>query len=65
MVEITENVARPLKPVWVYGGIVSSAAFNLRPHIHETYISVLRESIDSFTADAQSVSKSEPLYYLL
>ncbi|MBQ7513459.1 MAG: hypothetical protein IJS95_03610 [Prevotella sp.] len=50
--ESTENIARLLKSIWVNNGIVSSAAFNLRPHIHETYISVLRESVESFADDA-------------
>ena len=33
-----ENVARLLKSVWICDGMISSAAFNLRPQIRETYI---------------------------
>ena len=63
MVDVKENVARVLKPIWVCDGIVSSAAFSLRPHIHETYISVLREAVDSFSDDALKVSKNIPISY--
>lgn len=63
MLDIKENVARLLKPIWVCNGVVSSAAFSLRPHIHETYISVLRETVDSFSDDAQKVSKNSSITY--
>lgn len=43
------NVARLLKSIWISDGVVSSAAFNLRPQIHETYISVLRSEAESFS----------------
>lgn len=54
------NVARLLKSIWISDGVVSSAAFNLRPQIHETYISVLRSEAESFfknhTQDYSSLS---------
>ena len=43
-----ENVARLMKKIWICDGVISSAAFNLRPQIRETYISVLRECVDTF-----------------
>ena len=52
-----ETVARVLKPIWVFEGAVSSAAFNLRPQLRETYVSVLRENVESFLADLFKVSK--------
>lgn len=36
-----DNVARILKSAWVFDGEISPSAFNLRPQIHETYISVV------------------------
>lgn len=63
MIEPSENAARILKSIWVCDGIISSAAFNLRPHIHETYISVLRETVDSFSKDALKVSKERPVSF--
>ncbi len=63
MIDTTENVARLLKSVWLYDGIISSAAFNLRPHIHETYVSVLREAVSTFYDDAKRVSKKDVVSY--
>lgn len=63
MIEPTENAARLLKSIWVSDGVISSAAFNLRPHIHETYISVLREAVDSFHEDTLKVSKERPIFF--
>ncbi|MCR5455812.1 MAG: hypothetical protein K6F33_12565 [Bacteroidales bacterium] len=60
-----ENVARLLKDVWYSDGIVASAAFNLRPQIHETYISVLRESVNTFNKDITLVCKNLPAYYAI
>lgn len=56
MMDDKENVARLLKSVWVCDGELSPAAFNLRPHMRETYISVLRESCDSFPDDVKTVA---------
>lgn len=47
-----EDVARLLKKCWVYDGKISPTAFSLRPGLRETYISVLRESLDTFREDA-------------
>lgn len=59
-----ENVARVIKSVWLFGGELSPAAFNLRPHIHETYISVLRESCDTFVDDVKTVTHGKlPVVY--
>lgn len=58
-----ENVARLLKSVWYSNGMVSAAAFNLRPQIKETYISVLRNSVDTFRSDMKSICKNLPAYY--
>ena len=60
-----ENVARLLKSVWICDGMISSAAFNLRPQIRETYISVLRENADTFNADVKKVCKKLPVSYAL
>ena len=59
------NVARLLKQVWIYDGVVSSAAFNLRPQIHETYISVLRSEMESFADDIRTISRELPATYAL
>lgn len=60
----SENVARILKSAWVFDGEVSPSAFNLRPHIHETYISVLREACDSFCTDVKDVAHGKlPVRY--
>ncbi len=59
-----ENVARVLKPIWVCDGEISPAAFNLRPHIRETYISVLRESCETFMNDLKVVMRNaSPVSY--
>ena len=59
-----ENVARVIKSVWLFDGELSPAAFNLRPHIHETYISVLRESCDTFVDDVKTVTHGKlPVIY--
>ena len=63
MISGEENIARILKPNWLIMGKVSSAAFNLRPQISETYISVLRENEDSFKEDAKKVSKEKVITY--
>lgn len=60
-----EDVARLLKSVWICDGMISSAAFNLRPQIRETYISVLRENTDTFNADVKKVYKKMPVSYAL
>ncbi len=60
----SENVARVLKTAWVYDGEISPSAFSLRPHIRETYISVLRELCDTFSNDlAEVVHRRSPVYY--
>lgn len=63
MISDEEYIARILKPNWLLGGKVSSAAFNLRPQISETYISVLRENVDCFKEDAKKVSKEKIITY--
>ena len=60
-----ENVARLLKKVWICDGVISSAAFNLRPQIHETYISVLRECVGTFALDIKKICKELPVDYAL
>ena len=59
------NVARLLKSIWISDGVVSSAAFNLRPQIHETYISVLRSEAESFSNDIKMVCRELPTTYAL
>lgn len=60
----SENVARILKSAWVFDGEISPSAFNLRPQIHETYISVLREACDSFSPDVKEVAHGKfPVRY--
>lgn len=64
MMDAQENVARVLKPVWVCDGEISPAAFNLRPHIRETYVSVLRESCKTFMNDLKVVTRNaSPVFY--
>jgi len=64
MMDDKENVARLLKNLWFYDGELSPAAFNLRPQIHESYISVLRESCDSFLKDVKVVTHGKcPVLY--
>lgn len=59
-----ENVARVLKSVWYFDGELSPSAFNLRPQIHETYISVLRKSCATFSNDIDIVTCGKrPVYY--
>ena len=59
----SENVARLLKDIWVSEGEVAPAAFTLRPNLHETYISVLREELPSFRQDALDVSHKKNVRY--
>jgi hypothetical protein len=48
----------------VYEGEISPSAFNLRPHIRETYISVLREICDTFSTDiTEVVHGKSPAFY--
>ena len=63
MAENKNKVARLLKNIWISDGVISSAAFNLRPQIHETYISVLRENVDSFHKDIKIICRQLPVYY--
>lgn len=63
--ENNENVARLLKSIWIYNGVISSAAFNLRPQIKETYISVLKESAETFGTDLVKICKQPPVIYAL
>lgn len=60
-----ENVARLMKKIWICDGVISSAAFNLRPQIRETYISVLRECVDTFAIDIKKICKESPVIYAL
>lgn len=57
-----EDVARLLKPVWIDEGEIAPAAFTLRPNVHETYISVLRESMPTFRQDAFDVTRKKNVY---
>lgn len=50
-----EDVARMLKDIWFCDGEVSPAAFFMRPHLAEFYLSVLREGCESFSQDASIV----------
>lgn len=60
----SENVARVLKSVWLCDGELSPAAFTMRPHIHETYISVLKETCNSFKEDIKTVTHGKfPVSY--
>jgi len=54
-----EDVARVLKPIWLCEGVVSPSAFNLRPHIHESYISVLRHTHAAFVKDVYAVARGQ------
>jgi len=58
MIPNEEFLARILKPNWISMGKVSSAAFSLRAHINESYISVLREQCESFNKDTSRNEKS-------
>ena len=49
----------------VYEGEISPSAFNLRPHIRETYISVLRECMETFALDIKKICKELPVDYAL
>ena len=55
----TEHIARLLKPAWMADGLIGPAAFNLRPRLHETYISVLREEMPTFWQDAMRIVKGK------
>lgn len=59
----SENVARLLKDIWVSGGEIAPAAFTLRPNLHETYISVLREQAPTFRQDALDISHKKIVRY--
>ena len=59
-----EHVARILKSVWLYDGVVSPAAFHLRPSIKESYVSVLREDMDSFQNDLKKVTHDKNGSYM-
>ena len=51
----SKHVARLLKSSWVYQGKVSPTAFQLRPGLKETYISVLCEEMPTFLSDARTI----------
>ena len=55
----TECIARLLKPTWLADGMIASAAFTLRPRLHETYISVLREGMPTFWQDAMRIVRGK------
>lgn len=55
-----EEVARILHQDWVIDGKLQLGAFTLRPN--ETYISVNRPAIESFSKDVASFVKSHPMY---
>lgn len=61
MVSDKEYCARLLRKIWIRNGIIASSAFNLRPSIHETYISLLRESQPSFLKDLYAITKDNPI----
>ena len=61
---VGEDVARILKGIWLTEGEIAPAAFTLRPNIHETYISVLRESMPTFRQDAFIVARKKSIEQL-
>ena len=58
-----ERVARLLKSIWISGREIAPAAFTLRPNLHETYISVLRENQPTFQQDALDISHKRSVRY--
>lgn len=61
MISDKERCARLLKKIWVRNGVVAASAFNLRPAIHEAYISMLREDTLTFGKDIQSITQDNPI----
>ncbi len=56
MIENREDVARILfSPKMIHNGVLLPAAFELRSHISEDYLSVLRSSIPSWKEEMQLV----------
>lgn len=55
-----ENVDRILHQDWVVDGIIQLGAFTLRPN--ETYMSVNRSSVDSYSEDVSGFVISHPMY---
>ena len=56
-----EQVARLVSQEWVVEGVLQVAAFVQAPH--ETYLSVNRLSIDSYSEDVRQFVKAHPKYY--
>lgn len=61
MVSDKEYCARLLRKIWIKNGVIAASAFNLRPNIHETYISLLREEHLSYNKDLKSITKDDPI----
>lgn len=61
MISDKEHCARLLRKIWIKNGVVSASAFNLRPNIHETYISLLREEQLTYHKDLISITKDDPI----
>lgn len=61
MVDDNEKCVRVLRSVWIRNGVVAASAFNLRPALHETYISLLRKAMPSFKDDILLITKDDPI----
>lgn len=60
-----ENVARAIfSPKMVYRGMILPATFELRPHINEEYLSVMRMAFDLWKSDILNIPqrKNRELY---
>ena len=57
-----ELITRILSKEWVYAGVLSNAAFTLRPG--ETYISVNRPSVSTYNSDVSDFIKKHPSFSL-
>lgn len=59
-----EDVARMLfSPLFICNGVLSQKAFTLEVASNESYISVLRPSISSFSADMEGIKKEGNTLY--
>lgn len=59
-VDDKEFITRSLNKEWIEDGLIGVTAFNWKER--ETYLSVNRESIETYTADLTSFVKSHPDY---
>lgn len=58
----SESVSRILSREWLVAGVLSNAAFTLRPG--ETYISVNRPAVSSYISDVSEFIKNHPYFSL-